>query len=47
VPKTAVIVFVAMIQSHCNETCKVFNCKIIKTRPQVSYFYHLHASFCV
>jgi len=26
-------------QSHCNETCEVFDCKVIETRPQVSYFY--------
>jgi len=23
-------------QSHCNKTCKVFDCKVIETRPQVS-----------
>jgi len=33
--------------SHCNETCEVFDCKVVETRPQVSYFYYLHASFCV
>jgi len=32
-------------QSHCNETCEVFDCKFIETRLQVSYFYYLHASF--
>jgi len=31
-------------QSHCNETCKAFDCKVIETRPQVSYFYYLQAS---
>jgi len=45
--KTAVIVFVAMIKVNYNETCEVFDCKVIETRLQVglSYFYYLHASF--
>jgi len=34
-------------QSHCNETCEVFDCKVIEIRPQVSYFYYVHASFGV
>jgi len=29
------------------KTCKVFDCKVIETRPQVSHFYYLHASFSV
>jgi len=24
-------------QNHCKEACKVFDCKVIETRPQVSF----------
>jgi len=47
VPKTAVIVFLAMIKVIAMKLVKFFDCKVIETRPQVSYFYYLHASFCV
>jgi len=26
---------------------KLFDCKVVETRPHPSYFYYLHASFCV
>jgi len=34
------------LQSHCAKNgSDHFSCKIIETRPQVSYLYYLHASF--
>jgi len=47
VPKNGSDHFSCNNQRNCNETCKVLDYKIIETRPQVSYFYYLHASLRV